>query len=508
MHCSSLLIPIALLALQSLALELSIPPANSSEPLKVQEFKFKKIKKNVQNLPRNHTELLEKRSPRTVLQRLDNSDFLYYAEVSIGTPAQNLRLHLDTGSSDIWVESPRSELCKQPDNPCEITGMFDEHKSSTYKKVSNNFQISYVDGEYAQGDYGKDVFRVGRDVAVQNVQFAIGLESTSTEGIMGIGFETNQVAVQRLGKSPYPGLTRLMVEQGLIKSRAYSLWLNDLDADEGEVLFGGVDTAKFQGNLTTLPIDKRIGATEAREFMITLTSVGLTNDQGKSINLTKESFAVPVLLDTGTTYTYLPSDLYNEIALQVGANINDGTGVPTAPCDIRNYNGSVDFSFSGAIIRVPVNELVVDAYAFDGSPATYFDGTPLCYFGIMDAGEDNNVLGDTFLRSAYIVFDLDNQEISIAPAIYNATDSNIIEIGTGKNAVPDAEGATSAVIVPPTGVSGGRGDGDPIYTGNPDSTASASRLSGPSATAGSGATTVYISWFLVAACAAMTQFSF
>jgi hypothetical protein len=264
MHCSSLLISIALLALQSLALELSIPPANSSEALKVQEFKFKKVKKNIQNLPRNHTELLAKRSPRTASQRLDNSVRLIrtlgsfmHTDVDHRTSSimQKLALvphhrtfgysksyyrhylsqecfltshSLDTGSSDIWVESPRSDLCKQPDNPCEITGMFDEHKSSTYKKVSNNFQISYVDGEYAQGDYGKDVFRVGRDVAVQNVQFAIGLESTSTEGIMGIGFETNQVAVQRLGKSPYSGLTRLMVEQGLIKSRAYSLWLNDL----------------------------------------------------------------------------------------------------------------------------------------------------------------------------------------------------------------------------------------------------------------------------------------
>jgi hypothetical protein len=100
--------------------------------------------------------------------------------------------------------------------------------SSTYERVSGDFQISYVDGEYAQGDYGRDVFQLEDGVQVSGLQFGIGLESTSSEGILGIGFPQNQVQVQRLGKSPYPGLTDLMVEQKIIKSRAYSLWLNDL----------------------------------------------------------------------------------------------------------------------------------------------------------------------------------------------------------------------------------------------------------------------------------------
>lgn len=45
---------------------------------------------------------------------------------------------------------------------------------------------------------------------------------------MGIGFDLNEVQVQRLAKDPYRNLVDLMVDQKLIKSRAYSLWLNDL----------------------------------------------------------------------------------------------------------------------------------------------------------------------------------------------------------------------------------------------------------------------------------------
>lgn len=329
-----------------------------------------------------------------------------------------IRRSLDTGSSDIWVESAESELCQQSDDPCSITGTFDTDKSSTYKRVSGDFQISYVDGEYAQGDYAKDVFHLGDGTSVTGVQFGIGLESTSTEGIMGIGFEQNEVQVQRLGKDPYPGLANLMVQQGFIKSQAYSLWLNDLgmtcsahrflavltaviDSDEGQILFGGVDTAKFRGNLTTIPVDKRTGATKAREFMITLTAVGLTNADGKQATLTASDFAIPVLLDTGTTYTYLPTDLWKELCNQVGAQVADRTGVPIVPCNIRDYNGTVDYSFSGAVINVAINELVVDAFSYDGSPAAFSDGTPLCYFGVLDAGSDNNVLVCFPMRGPY-----------------------------------------------------------------------------------------------------------
>jgi hypothetical protein len=47
-------------------------------------------------------------------------------------------------------------------------------------------------------------------------------------------------------------------------------------------------------------------------------------------------------------------------------------------------------------------------------------------------------LGDTFLRSAYVVYDLANNEISLAQTNFNATGTNVVEIGTGTGSVPDA----------------------------------------------------------------------
>lgn len=153
-----------------------------------------------------------------------------------------------------------------------------------------------------------------------------------------------------------------------------------------------MDTTKFRGKLTTLPIDKREGETQAREFAITLTAVTLVNDNATTMTITDNNFAAAVLLDTGSTYTYLPTDLAATITDEVGAQAVESLGVSIVPCDVRNYNGSISYGFSGANISVPLHELVVDAFDNEGNPATFTDGTLLCYFGILDAQGGSNVL--------------------------------------------------------------------------------------------------------------------
>lgn len=138
-------------------------------------------------------------------------------------------------------------------------------------------------------------------VSVNDIQFGIGFEGTSDEGILGIGFEGRQAGVGR-GEQPYPGLVTRMVEQDLINSRAYSIWLNDLDAEEGEILFGGIDTAKFEGPLATIPLSKRAGVDTATDFIVMLKGVSLTNEGGDKEVFFDHTASVPALLDTYVLY--------------------------------------------------------------------------------------------------------------------------------------------------------------------------------------------------------------
>ncbi len=82
-------------------------------------------------------------SPATVpLGRLPLKDFisnrkdiLYYGPLSIGTPAQELTVDIDTGSADLWVASD----CDQ----C-TTKQFIAEQSQTLVQEDEDFAVAYV----------------------------------------------------------------------------------------------------------------------------------------------------------------------------------------------------------------------------------------------------------------------------------------------------------------------------------------------------------------------------
>ena len=159
---------------------------------------------------------------------------------------------------------------------------------------------------------------------------------------------------------------------------------------------------------------------------MTLTSIGLTNHDGKNMTVSGDGLEVPVLLDSGTTYTYIPPKVYRSIAKEIGAQYISSTSV--VPCALRDYNGTLNFGFSGFEIQIPFRELVIDAFDIYGDPITFSSGEDLCFFGVFpEEGRDHRyVLGDTFLRGAYVVYDLDNAEISLANVKFNATNRFVL----------------------------------------------------------------------------------
>ncbi|KAK7711674.1 hypothetical protein SLS57_007967 [Botryosphaeria dothidea] len=385
----------------------------------------------------------------SVQATLDNEETLYFANASLGTPAQSLRLHLDTGSSDLWVNTDSSDLCSSKTSSCSTAGTYNANDSSTYEYVNSLFNISYVDGSGATGDYVKDVFNFGGQ-NLTDMQFGVGYDSSSTEGVLGIGYTTNEVAVNRAGLEAYSNLPQLMVDKGIIQSNAYSLWLNDLDASRGSILFGGVDTEKYHGTLATLPIIQEYG--DYREFIIALTGLGANGKNGSYFSSNDSSSnVVPVLLDSGSSLTYLPDSVVSSIYDDFNAAYDSDQGAAFIDCDQANSDDTLDFTFSSPTISVPMNELVL--------LAGYSRGQAVCILGISPAGDSTSVLGDTFLRSAYVVYDLANNEISLAQTNYNSTDSNINEIGTGTASVPDATGVANAVSAVVAATGGARNGG-------------------------------------------------
>ena len=384
---------------------------------------------------------------------------------------------MDTGSSDLWTNSATSELCQNGDTStptsdsgpgdisCSTSGTYDANSSSTYRYINSDFYIQYADTTGAAGDYVSDNLNMG-GVTIENLQMGIGYDSNSTEGVMGIGYPNLEVQVQYNGEEPYPNIPQAMVDQNLINSPAYSLWLDDLASSTGNILFGGVDTDKYSGSLETLKIIKEGG--EALEMIVELSNITISNGE---TNRTVTSERLPVRLDSGATLSYLPPDVAETIYSAVGAQFSDEYEVAFCRCSLADSPISMAFQFGAKSIIVDMNEMVLTGGL--GDP----DSDTGCVFGVVaqPAGQFSGTaftLGDTFIRNAYIVYDLGNDEISLAQTNFESTSSNVREIGSGEDAVPDASGNAQDPSISITGTATGGGTLGPTAGSNAGQSAS------------------------------------
>lgn len=328
----------------------------------------------------------------------------------------------------MWVNTADSDLCSLPRDPCEAGGTYDQSESSSARDAGEGFNISYADGSGAAGNYVTDTFRLG-SVSLDDFQFGVGDDSTSQRGILGLGYAANEVQVLRDGDEPYDNLPLKLASDGHIPSAAYSIYLNDLDARRGSILFGGVDTERYEGDLQTLPIETEGG--EHTRLIVTLTKVEF---DGQTVD---DDMALAVLLDTGSSITYLPDDVASSLYDAVGASFSEEEGLAFVPCSARDSPKTVDFTFTSPTISVALDELVLDFTTGSGRGLELAEGDEACVFGVASASDGTSVLGDTFMRSAYVVFDLENNEISLAQARMNGSDSDVQEIT--KDGVPGAK---------------------------------------------------------------------
>ncbi|KAK7205658.1 aspartic peptidase domain-containing protein [Myxozyma melibiosi] len=392
--------------------------------------------------------LLKRAVNNTVSQDLDNEYYLYYTNVTVGTPGQDLRLQIDTGSSDVWFQSAENKICQESSDPCAESGIYDPDSSSTYSLLSTDFSIRYGDYSYAKGNYASESFTIGGKT-VANLTVGIATDANATQGIMGIGYDTNEAVIFTAGASRrYQNLPDLLVSQGFIESRVYSLWLNDQNAKTGSVLFGGIDTEKYSGSLVTLPFIADEGESTPSEFFVTLEGSAYTDASGSTTEYSS-SLGLSVLLDSGTSFVYLPSSVQADFANAVGATWNDQVGYYIIPCpEVVNSDATYDFEFAGITIKVPVKQLFLPGTNAKNEPVTYTNGQQVCLLTIVDSsGLGVSILGDTFLRAAYIVYDLDNNQASIAQTKYNATASNVVAVGSGTDSVANAAASAGSAAV-------------------------------------------------------------
>ncbi|EXJ91285.1 hypothetical protein A1O1_04395 [Capronia coronata CBS 617.96] len=387
----------------------------------------------------------------------------YLVNITVGTPAQRLAVTLDTGSSDLWVPAASAPLCRK--GGCDA-GTFDPSASSTYNVIDEGgFNITYAaPGDSDAGDWATDTITVGGSDPIRDQQIGVALSLFDSHGVMGVGFDTNE-ANNPSPDGVYPSVMDNLQSAGIINRKAYSLYLNDLQANKGSIIFGGIDTTKYTGDLVALPLQAGPEG-YVSEFYVTLTSVSFTDHTGQTTQLSPEGYAQSVLLDSGTSQTLLTDDVFSALANGFGA-VDIGQGSYVVPCKFAGINGTISYSFGGdggVTIDVPVSQVVGN---LEFPPENFADKSGGCDFGFGPPIGGFSILGDTFLRSAYVVYDISNGVAALAQAAENRTStSSIAVIPTGTTIpgasvtatatgtqIPDAQ-ATEEPAVPTASVQG------------------------------------------------------
>lgn len=324
-----------------------------------------------------------------------------------------------TGSSENTGDSGNAS-----GNSCTSEGSFETKDSDSFhlNSTAPTFSILYGDGTSAQGFWGTDKVKFNNHT-VSDVSFAVVNETDSTFGVLGIGLAGLETTYS-LGSSDaytYENFPLRLVSEGTINKNLYSLYLNEASSLTGSVLFGAVDHAKYSGTLQTVPVINIYPNYYQKPIRldVVLDSIKL---EDLSSNVTVSTTSIAALLDSGTTFTYLPSSILSSFTKSLSATYVSSYGMYLVSCDYNKDSLYAIFDFSGVEIKVPLSDMIVKYRTS-------------CYLGVLEQTSSSSslsvlyaILGDNFLRNAYIVYDLEDYEISLAQANY--TDDEDIEVVT------------------------------------------------------------------------------
>ncbi|GAO13289.1 uncharacterized protein UV8b_00749 [Ustilaginoidea virens] len=325
------------------------------------------------------------------------NDEAYITEVEIGTPPQKLKLILDTGSSDVWVQSTDTVYRVNSKGPW--APKYKPELSKTAERLDEAvWSVEYLDGTAATGIVYRDTIRLGgfqlHNATIESAQIMAPRFETEAgiSGIMGLA--------KRLPNNimpPSPSFLSILWPR--LKKPVFTV---DLRRNaSSRFTFGYINDSVASGEMTWLA-----SSPDSPHWDIQLE---LTAWRGAHPTWMYHRFQATV--DTGTSLLFLPDALASRYWMSV-------PGARTAPFML---SGTYMFPCQGApalpdlLFKLPRTEHVIRI------PGPYLNYGPVegdssfCWGGMQSAVDMNvTVLGDVMLKAVFVAFDVEGNRIGLA----------------------------------------------------------------------------------------------
>lgn len=322
-------------------------------------------------------------------------DAQFYGEISLGTPAQNFSVILDTGSADLWV--PSSYCVSQA---CATHRRFKAFESTSFQPDGRPFGIHYGSGQLL-GVMARDTLMIG-NMTIEMQEFGESVyEPGSTfvfakfDGVLGLGYPA---LAEVLGKPVFDNI----IAQKKVDQAVFSFYLPRRGANDaalgGELLIGGTDKSVYNGEINWIPVAAQ------GYWQIKIDSVAV---QGTSALCQKGCQAI---VDTGTSLIGGPPNEIFILQQLIGAT----------PSSIGEF--ILDCT---RLSSLPYITFVLGGKEYTMTPQQYvrkemLGGRALCFSGFqsVDIVSDQGplwILGDVFLTEYYSVFDREHNRVGFAP---------------------------------------------------------------------------------------------
>ncbi|XP_045799540.1 aspartic proteinase CDR1-like [Trifolium pratense] len=242
----------------------------------------------------------------------------FLMEYSVGTPPFKIYGVVDTGSDIVWLQCKPCEQCYN-----QTTPIFNPSKSSSYKnnipcmskkcksfdshscskKKSCLYTITYGDGSISQGDLSEETLTLdstsNSSFSFPKILIGCGHKNTlsiqgQTSGVVGLGF----------------GPLSLITQLGSSIGGKFSYCLGPESSNSTSKLnFGNAAVVSGHGVVST-PLVKKDSSIF---YYLSLEAFSVGNKRVEFVENSNGGVDGNVFIDSGTTLTMLPYDVYNKL---------------------------------------------------------------------------------------------------------------------------------------------------------------------------------------------------